>query len=154
MEHQASPTHDDLGRWPLIFGIGTVLVFGGSVLAINFKPWGPWLAAIMLGGWAVLALLSSYAQDRRDRAAGRVPDRAVRVRSRITRALQAPFFLGSIVSFGYAQWLAGQGEPWEASKPYTDGAWLLLVLGWIIGIISEPIIRRLSHRQHREPDAP
>jgi hypothetical protein len=147
MEHRASHTPDGLGRWPLIFGIGTVLAFGGSMLLVNFKPWGLWLAAVMLGGWAVMALLSSHAQDRLDRAAGGVLDRARQVRSKLTRALQAPLFLGAIVSFGYAQWLTAQGAPDGVSKPYADGAMFLSALGWIVALAVEPVARWWSNRQ-------
>ena len=136
-----------LGRWPTILGIVTMATFVGSMIVFDIKPWGPWVAIALLSGWTFAVALSCASQDRLDKAAGRVPDRAPKKTSRLAQIVQALFLLGSLVCFAYGQWLRYQGEPHEISQPYSDAALLLLVLSSVVSMATEAIMHRWSRRQ-------
>ncbi len=133
----------------MILGIATMVAFVGSMVVIDIKPLGPWVALALLGSWTLLAFWSSASQDRQDRAAGRIPDPTLQKRSKLARVIQVPFFLSSLGCFAYAQWLIQKGAPRDVSQPYSDAALMLLLIFWIVGLTTESIISWVSRRQIR-----
>ena len=134
----------------MVLGIATVVAIGGSMLVFNIEPWGPWAALALLGGWVVLIALSNASQDRRDRAAGRVPDTASRKPSRLVTLLQAPLIVSSLACFAYAQWLEHQGAPRDVSQPYSDGAMALLLLFSVVGLTAQAIISWVARHRAQQ----
>ena len=68
--------------------------------------------------------------------------------------LQAPFILSSLACFGYAQWLQQQGAPRDVSQPYSDGAMMLLLLFWVVGILAQAIISWMARRRSEQSKRP
>jgi hypothetical protein len=140
-----------LGRWPMILGLATLVAFGGSMLVLSVNPWGTWIVLALLGGWILIVALSGVAQDRRDKLAGRVPDPAIRKRSKLARVFLAPFLLSALGCYAYAQWLIHQGAPRDVSRTYSDSAFLLLLLSWVVSLVSDTIISWASRRRSQTP---
>lgn len=140
-----------LRRWPTILGIATLVAFVGSMLVFNIKPWGPWVVIALLAGWTLLIALSSATQDRRDRAAGRVPDLALQKPSKFARGLQVAFFLSYLGCSAYGLWLRHQGAR-DLSRLYLDTALALLLLSWVVGVTTEAVISWLARRRSRSSE--
>ena len=127
--------------------VATVVAFGGALAVYAVEPWGPWAAMTLMAAWAAFLFVTALRQDRRDRLAGRVPGVSPRKRSPLSRVLQGLFLIGALASFGYARWLERHGAPYDVSRPWSDGGFLLVLLGWVLGGAVNSVIFWVSRRR-------
>lgn len=132
---------------PRVMLIATVVAFGGALAVYGVEPWGPLAAMALMAAWAVFLFGTALRQNRRDRLAGRIPGVSPRTSSPFSRVVQGLFLIGALASFGYAMWLERHGASRDVSRPWSDGGFLLMLLGWILGGAIDAVMSRVSRRR-------